>query len=79
VITLCNQNRISVADFHPENGGIRLQQDALGRILSDWEEHWIGGGHDQALDQWVERLVGLLRQWATLSSALPDKPDEPDL
>jgi CRISPR-associated protein Cas1 len=79
VITLCNQNRVTVADFYPEEGGIRLQRESFGRILHDWEEHWIGGGHDQALDEWVERLLGLLRQWATLSSAPPSNADEPDL
>jgi CRISPR-associated protein Cas1 len=75
-VTLCNQNRVSADDFHPENGGIRLQPTAFGSILQDWEEHWINEGPAQALDEWVLQLVGQLRQWAALSSAPPVTPEE---
>jgi CRISPR-associated protein Cas1 len=78
VVTLCNQNRVAVGDFQSDNGGIHLHPTAFGRILRDWEEHWLNDGQEQALDQWIEQLVGLLRQWA-ISSAPPALPDDPAL
>ena len=76
VISLCNQNRIAVGDFQAQDGGIRLQSAAFGRILRDWEEHWINGGQEQVLDQWIEQFIGQLRQWAVPASGSPETPDE---
>lgn len=76
LVTLCNQNRVGPSDFCSENGGIRLQPAAFGRILRDWEEHWIDGGHEGSLEESINQFIGLLRQWATLSPAQPDLNDE---
>jgi hypothetical protein len=69
VITLCNQNRVAVSDFLADNGGIRLQPGAFGRILRDWEEHWINGGQEQALEEWIKRLLNWLRELPIHGSA----------
>lgn len=76
VISLCNQNKITPEDFRPENGGIRLQPAAFGPILRDWEDHWISGGQEEAIEQSIACLLDQLRQWAALSSAPLVTPDE---
>lgn len=61
VIALCNQNRVTPADFVSENGGVRLRPDVFGRVLSSWESHWVAGKHEKTLDALLTDFVNLVR------------------
>lgn len=55
-----------------EDGGFRLKPEAFGRTLKEWESHWLNEGPAEQLEQEVETLVGLIRQFGTNPSADTD-------
>jgi CRISPR-associated protein Cas1 len=75
VIATCNQGCVKAADFLAEGGGIRLQPDSFGRILSDWEKHWVRATQEAELDGWLARLESWLRQGGPAGVSVAD--DDP--
>lgn len=61
VVSLCNQNRLSPADFVSENGGMRLNPKVFGRVLHSWETHWVQGKHEQVLEKLLLAFVEMVR------------------
>jgi CRISPR-associated protein Cas1 len=76
VVTLCNQQQVTPADFVTADGGVRLQPKAFARILAGWEDHWTQGGHERSLDAVLQQLVQQLRQYGTgLPTPWQDLPE----
>jgi CRISPR-associated protein Cas1 len=61
VLRLCHGGSLRPADFTDTTDGTRLQPAVFPGTIHDWEEHWVSGGHDTALDQNLEQYVRWLR------------------
>jgi CRISPR-associated protein Cas1 len=72
VIALCNQGMVAATDFVDEAGGIRLHPDSFGRILYNWEKHWVRTELEAELDRLLASLEAWLRQGERAGSAEPE-------
>lgn len=44
-----------------ENGGVRLNPNVFGLVLSSWESHWVAGKHEKTLDALLTDFVNPVR------------------
>lgn len=75
VTRVLREGRYGAADFHEEQGGVRLQPGQFAPTLRQWEEHWLGAGMEAVLDGWVEQFLAWLRQCSP-EQAVSDAAEE---
>jgi CRISPR-associated protein Cas1 len=72
VLTVCNRRELTPDDFQPrENGGVGLRPSVFGSTLRSWEARWVEHRQEAALEEWLARLLDLLRQWSADPAPAP--------
>src|SRR5262249_21183854 len=70
VVELCNEGRVTAEQFIlSEEHGMRLSPSGLGRTIKEWEEHWLQGGHETALDTLLATVIRRFREQTPLPTS----------
>ncbi|GAB6186689.1 CRISPR-associated endonuclease Cas1 [Thermopirellula anaerolimosa] len=62
VLRICNQKRITPADFDSSPQGVALKRDRFAAILTDWQEWWNQGKHEEKVLATVRDYIRRLNE-----------------